>query len=235
MASTVLEQTRGLHEDIEILEKTMFGQLGDLSSSKLKRSEEVARDQVVATLLNSHREKCEQLTGIYEDTDGARRDEINAMSGTGVFTSFYDQLKGIREYHRKFPKEASMESYETEMLGALLGKEDASQAFSGEEAEGKYVDLHAVHEMYLNLKGADHLDYVAYLQRCTDLQSIDKAVAGTAQYQRYVAALHAYLVDFLKRTQPLMPLAELLAKADSSMVKGAVLVRPYLSTVSSLG
>jgi len=215
MTSTLLEQSRLLHEDIEILEKTMYTELGDASGAKLKRPEEVARDQVVATLLNAHREKCEQLASVYEDADGARRDEINGMSGQGVFTAFYDQLKTIREYHRRFPKEPSTESYEQEMLGALLNREDASQGFSGEESEGKYVDMHAAHEMYLNLKGADHLDYASYLKRCSDLQAIDKGVAGTSHYQRYVAALHSYFVDYLKRTQPLMPLAELLAKAES--------------------
>ena len=214
MASTVLEQTRALHEDIEILEKTMYGELGDASATKLKRADEVARDQVVATVLGAHTSKCVELTALYEDTDGARRDEINAMSGTGVFTAFYDQLKGIREYHRKFPREPAMESYETELLGALLTRDDPTLAFSGEEAEGKYVDMHGCHEMYLNLKGADHLDYAAYLQRCSELAAIDKSVASTTQYRSYVNAMCAYFIDYLKRTQPLMPLAELLAKAE---------------------
>jgi len=214
MASTVLEQTRALHEDIEILEKTMYSELGDASATKLKRADEVARDQVVATVLGAHTGKCVELTAIYEDADGARRDEVNAMSGTGVFTAFYDQLKGIREYHRKFPREPAMESYEQELLGALLTRDDPTLAFSGEEAEGKFVDMHGCHEMYLNLKGADHLDYAAYLQRCTELAAIDKSVAGTAQYQRYVASMCQYFVTYLKRTQPLMPLAELLAKAE---------------------
>jgi len=214
MASTVLEQTRALHEDIEILEKTMYGELGDVAAAKLKRADEVARDQVVATLLNAHTSKCVELTSLYEDADGARRDEINAMSGTGVFTAFYDQLKGIREYHRKFPREPAMESYETELLGALLTRDDPSLAFSGEEAEGKYVDMHACHEIYLNLKGADHLDYAAYLQRCSDVAAIDKSVASTAQYRAYVSAVCDYFTHYLKRTQPLMPLAELLTKAE---------------------
>ena len=292
MASTVLEQTRALHEDIEILEKTMYGELGDASATKLKRADEVARDQVVATVLGAHTSKCVELTALYEDTDGARRDEINAMSGTGVFTAFYDQLKGIREYHRKFPREPAMESYETELLGALLTRDDPTLAFSGEEAEGKYVDMHGCHEMYLNLKGADHLDYAAYLQRCSlrgfirlwpglpcgsrreppvaphpsaasgpgrhrssssssaeawhvpgprlmreertpvtfefgpagsELTAIDKSVASTTQYRSYVNAMCAYFIDYLKRTQPLMPLAELLAKAErgSHRRKGA--------------
>ena len=39
-----------------------------------------------------------------------------------------------------------MESYETELPGALLTRDDPSLAFSGEEAEGKYVDMHACHQ-----------------------------------------------------------------------------------------
>ena len=79
MASTVLEQTRALHEDIEILEKTMYGELGDASATKLKRADEVARDQVVSTVLGAHTSKCAELTAIYEDADGARRDEVNTQ------------------------------------------------------------------------------------------------------------------------------------------------------------
>merc|ERR1740130_114530 len=74
--------------------------------------------------------------------------------------------------------------------------------------------MHGCHEMYLNLKGADHLDYAAYLQRCSELAAIDKSVASTTQYRSYVNAMCAYFIDYLKRTQPLMPLAELLAKAE---------------------
>ena len=39
-----------------------------------------------------------------------------------------------------------MESYETELPGALLTRDDPSLAFSGEEADGKYVDMHACHQ-----------------------------------------------------------------------------------------
>lgn len=41
---------------------------------------------------------------IYEDEDKARKEEIEALGGEDkVFSKFYDRLKEIREYHRKFP------------------------------------------------------------------------------------------------------------------------------------
>ena len=56
----------------------------------------------------------------YDDGDGARKEEIASMSGSTVFSSFYDQLKSVREYHRKFPGEPSTESAETTLLAAVL-------------------------------------------------------------------------------------------------------------------
>ena len=46
MASNLVEQSRALHEDLEILEQAMYRELGDASTMKLKRADEIARDQV---------------------------------------------------------------------------------------------------------------------------------------------------------------------------------------------
>ena len=147
MASTLLERARSLHEELEILERAMFTELGDPAAVKLKRPDQIARDQVVANLLNAHNERSEHLARIYEDTDGSRRDEVNAMSGTGVFSSFYDQLKVIRDYHRRFPKAPNMVNEEQALLTEVL-EEAPDAGFTGEEAEGKFVDMHTLHEMY---------------------------------------------------------------------------------------
>jgi splicing factor 3A subunit 3 len=146
MSSTYVERTRSLHEELEILERAMYTELGDPSTVKLKRPDQIARDQVVANLLSAHQQRTEQLQHIYEDADGSRRDEVNGMSGTGVFSSFYDQLKAIRDYHRRFPKAPSMSHDEHALLTEVL--ESAPDAgFTGEEAEGKFVDMHELHEM----------------------------------------------------------------------------------------
>ena len=149
MSTTHLERARGLHEDLELLEKAMTKELGDPANEKLKRADEVARDQVVATLLDAHTARGVELAAIYADADGARRDEINAMSGSAVFTAFYEQLKGIREYHRKFPIAPSTETYEEALLTEVLAADRHEDGFTGEEAEGRFVDMHALHELSL--------------------------------------------------------------------------------------
>jgi splicing factor 3A subunit 3 len=41
---------------------------------------------------------------IYEDEDGARKEEIAALANKeNPFQAFYDRLKDVREYHRRFP------------------------------------------------------------------------------------------------------------------------------------
>jgi splicing factor 3A subunit 3 len=41
---------------------------------------------------------------IYEDDDGARKEEIAALANKeNPFQAFYDRLKDVREYHRRFP------------------------------------------------------------------------------------------------------------------------------------
>ena len=62
MSSTLLEQTRALHEDLEVFEKAMYKELGNPSLTKMRRADEIARDQVVATLLDAHSQRAAQRT-----------------------------------------------------------------------------------------------------------------------------------------------------------------------------
>ena len=89
-----------------------------------------------------------------------------------------------------------------------------SEGFTGEESEGKYVDMHALHDAYLNLKGAERIDYCLYLAQCANLSKLPKETALTSGYAKYAKSLLDYFVSFLGRTQPLMPLGALLKAAE---------------------
>ena len=94
MASSVLEQTRSLHEDIEVLERAMYRELAQAQlQGKQRRADEVARDQVVAAMLDAHASRSRQLSKLYEDEDGARKEELAAMQGSENFTTFYAQVR----------------------------------------------------------------------------------------------------------------------------------------------
>ena len=245
MSSSLLERTRSLHEDLEVLEKAMAKEVGDPSTRKLGRQDQIARNQArdsergrnqetpgarsprapaltsrardasqaVATLLGAHTARSAEVAELYVDGDGARKEEIANISGSSVFLNFYERLEAVRALHERFPQEPSMESSESTLLAAVLeGAPD--EGFTGEETEGRYVDMHALHEAYLNLKGAERVDYCTYLKTCADLSALPTTTATTHAYARYVSRLLAYWTSFLRRTQPLLPFESMLARAE---------------------
>lgn len=40
---------------------------------------------------------------IYEDDEGVRKTEFERLSGQNQFSTFYERLKEIKEYHRRNP------------------------------------------------------------------------------------------------------------------------------------
>ena len=46
-----------------------------------------------------------ELLELYDDKDGARKEEIQLLSGPNEFGEFYNRLKTIKEFHRKHPNE----------------------------------------------------------------------------------------------------------------------------------
>eukprot|EP00887_Chlorella_sp_A99_P006821 scaffold2.g6821.t1 len=97
--ATLLEETRQLHEDLERLERLIVKAHKD----KLVQSHRVRR------MLDQAQERAARLVTIYADEDGARREEIAALRGDNVFGNFYDRLKEVRDFHRRFPDDAITE------------------------------------------------------------------------------------------------------------------------------
>ncbi len=40
---------------------------------------------------------------LYHDEEGVLKEEMEDMHGRNMFASFYDQIKSIRDFHRKYP------------------------------------------------------------------------------------------------------------------------------------
>ncbi|KAJ2783262.1 Pre-mRNA-splicing factor sap61 [Coemansia javaensis] len=87
--------------------------------------------------------------------------------------------------------------------------------FSGEERLGRYVDLNAQHERYLNTRGARRVPYLEYLAMFSDFGSHPRK-AKDAQYAEYVDDLRKYLEGFFARAMPLfdLPATQRQAHAD---------------------
>ena len=199
---TIIEQQRRLHEEIERLEL-----IGSKILAKQPRihKEKLAMEHKLRDVLNRIQSASQQLLNLYEDKDNLRKEEIDAFSPPNEFDEFYRRLKAIEEHDRKFPG-TSAESLELGLSG--LEDTEAEQQkleplFSGEEAYGKFLDLHATYERYLNLKTfPKHVIYLRYIDefdRLSDTKNDEKNLA----YRDYLKSLANYLRGFIERTQPL--------------------------------
>ena len=140
----------------------------------------------------------------------------------GLWTNFYDTLSQIRMYHAKFPNAARLSSKDKDKAGEHGAAEGADGAegevealvaptrgltFSVEESFGTRVDMHLLHDRYINLpQFSRHTDYLTFLATFSALHAVPrerKLKAQPADYRRFVADLLEYLTDFHKRIRPL--------------------------------
>ncbi|TKA67398.1 hypothetical protein B0A49_05978 [Cryomyces minteri] len=223
----ILEEQRGLHEDVERLEQGICDRL--LDDPKHIR-DRLNRDHQIAGFLNRMQEQSRRLLSTYNDSDGARTREIQAISTGDPFDEFYKQLGDIKDFHRRYPNEP-VENLERAYKKRAPGEgeittSEVDNMFTGEEAYGRFFDLTTLHEDYLNLpsvKGAKRLTYLQYLDvfdiftppQCP-IKRPDKM---TDQYFQYVGALASYLESFMRRTRPLEDLDKLFASFDQDFEK----------------
>ncbi|KAI0220274.1 Pre-mRNA-splicing factor sap61, partial [Massospora cicadina] len=198
----VLEIQRQAHEDIEILEQ------GIVDQDRLIREHQVSR------YLDSMITRCGQLHVLYEDSLGERRKEIEAVSGPNEFSEFYLRLKEIKDFHRRNPYLIADSSQQQVLNAFAMTEEDMEVMFSGEESNGKYLDLHASFDQYINLKHDIECTYLVYLDRVDEFSAIPKSFKGAA-YRRYLEDLKSYLESFFQRAQPLVDYRSHLLKIEA--------------------
>ncbi|CAN6346498.1 unnamed protein product [Urochloa humidicola] len=213
MASTVLEATRAAHEDLERLER--------LAVRELQRDPANSRDR----LFQSHRVRhmldlvvstSDKLVEIYEDKDSARKDEINthltAPTQSLLFNKYYERLKEICDYHRRNPSARFVSA--TDDYEELL-KEEPVIEFTGEEAFGRYLDLHELYNEFINSKFGTPMEYSAYVGCFSQTEKISQSHKRTRQYREYLEHILEYLTSFLYRTEPLQDVEKIFAKLES--------------------
>ncbi|XP_022890360.1 splicing factor SF3a60 homolog [Olea europaea var. sylvestris] len=211
MSSTLLEVTRASHEEVERLERLI---VKDLQNEPPTNKDRLHQSHRVRNMIEQITSSTNKLIEIYEDKDGARKDEIAALggqtaTGTNVFSAFYDRLKEIREYHRRHPAARVLDA--NDEYEQLL-KEEPQIEFSGEEAVGRYLDLHELFNDYINSKFGEKIEYSAYLNVFSQPEKISRKLKLTRQYQEYMQKLLEYLIYFFERTEPLQDLDRIFSK-----------------------
>uniref|UniRef100_A0A673GY23 Matrin-type domain-containing protein n=1 Tax=Sinocyclocheilus rhinocerous TaxID=307959 RepID=A0A673GY23_9TELE len=210
---TILEQQRRYHEEKERL---MDAKTKEMLTKKTTLRDQINSDHRVRAMLDRYMEVSANLRDLYEDKDGMRKDELNAISGPNEFAEFYNRLKVIKEFHRKHPNEICVPmSVEFEEL--MKAKDNPSEEaqnlveFTDEEGYGRYLDLHDCYLKYINLKGVEKLEYVTYLSTFDQLFDISKD-RKNAEYKKYLEMLLEYLQEYTDRVKPLLDQNELYGK-----------------------
>ncbi|KAL8698195.1 MAG: hypothetical protein Q9201_006707 [Fulgogasparrea decipioides] len=206
----LLEDQRFLHEDLERLEQGISDRV--LEDPKHIR-DRLNRDHQISGFLNRIQQQSNRLLEIYNDTEGLRAKEIQAISTGDPFDEFYKQLNEIKDFHRRYPNEP-VENLERAYKRKAPGEGESATAeidnmFTGEEAYGRYLDLTTLHEDYLNLPGVQsrrvtYLQYLNIFDHFTPPHCpIKRPEKTTDQYFAYIGRLADYLEGFLRRTRPL--------------------------------
>jgi len=157
----------------------------------------------------------------YEDKDGQRKEEIKNLSGPNEFKEFYNRLSTLRDFYRLNPTEVSVPmSVEFEEYTKMRESNNEEFLnlvdFKDEEGYGKYLDLHEHYDKYLNLKGAERVDYIAYVGIFDRFHEIAKERKGL-EYRKYLESLLDYLFDFLTKIKPLTNFDETLATVQKEL------------------
>ncbi|KAI8617883.1 hypothetical protein BC830DRAFT_1111582 [Chytriomyces sp. MP71] len=222
MTSSVLETQRRAHEERERFQDLVAA---ELATRHRKHIDKLVQQHRIHVYLDRIQERSRFLIDSYADADGARKAEIEAISnppGNTDFVEFYNRLKDVKDHFRRHPDER------IEVLEVELGKvdEDAEMEaienmFSGEEMRGRFLDLNAPFELYINLKNVRRINYLAYI---SEFDKFAEGVCGVsaetrkgAEYKRYLTELVGYLENFLCRAMPLYDLNGLKAEVTTSV------------------
>ncbi|KAK8040785.1 splicing factor 3a [Apiospora phragmitis] len=216
----LLEEQRFLHEDLERLEQGIADRIGEEPKHIRDR---LTRDHQVAEFLDRIAAQSSKLLEIYRDADGTRSKEIQQIGTGDPMEEFHKQLAEIKSFHTRYPNEP-VENLERAYRPRKPTEAEAAQPtvvdslFTGEEAFGRFFDLHTCHEAYLNLPNAKRLSYLQYLDVFDNFSAgaggLKRGEKLTDQYFRYAGLVSQYLEDFMRRTRPLENVDKVLADFD---------------------
>ena len=153
MSSSVLEVFRNTHEDIELMEEAAASAL----LSRAHAGGKVSTDYSVEFLRNEIQRKALELRDFYDDSESMRSDAIASLAGDGsdVWQSFYSRIRSVKEYYRQHSETQTLPDIQDSTYWYDLAQsvgESKMTLFSGEESGGRFLDMNALHQEYLNLR-----------------------------------------------------------------------------------
>ena len=173
-------------------------------------------------IIKSHRErlKCElfiknciefildtelKLKEFLAENKEALDEEYKKLDASADLSLFYDHVKQLKEYHKRFPNEpADINRCERIVESLRVSDGDVEMIFSGEETGGKYVDLNEHFLLFKNIYPQAGYDYLQYLKSLSSLDSVPVDLKLKENYKVYLQGLLDYFKDFTNRALPLV-------------------------------
>lgn len=215
----LIEDQRSLHEDLERLEQAICERVAEDPKNIKDR---LNRDHQIDGFLTRIQEQSKRLIEIYRDTDGTRTKELQSLSTGDPFEEFYKEFEKVKVHHRQYPNEP-IENLERAYKKRRPDDDrpivsEIDNMFTGEEGNGRFLDLTMLHESYLNLPGIKRLTYLQYLDNFDAFEAprmpIKRSNKVTDTYLKYVTDLDNYLESFVRRTRPLDDLPKLFLRLE---------------------
>lgn len=220
--SSLLEDVRQTHEDIEVLKQLASCALQSRTSIPVSHPRLAPLSHPLPTLRSAEQltqdlahlasNKSLSLSAMYSKDDTMQRIHAD-LSATDSLSLFYAKLRDVRDAHRSATlgtMQPRTVPSDTERDAALLQASHHSVTFSGEEGNGRYLDLITYYTTFLNItskaKGAetDQIEYYEYVEKAvTNFDAIPPSLRNSPVYSRYLSDLLAYCVDFAQRTHPM--------------------------------
>ncbi|KAI9293097.1 hypothetical protein K502DRAFT_325487 [Neoconidiobolus thromboides FSU 785] len=203
-----IEKQRQLYQEIEIIEQAIVDQYHQKTKTY---KEKLQLEQQVNLYLTSIQSRGEKLNSLYHDETVKR--EIEEI-GTGDFGLFYKKVKNIRDGYQNKPT-LLVEPVGLNLLAAIGRADIEKDLFSGEEKDGKYLDLIQCFDLFFNLQINDK-GYLEYLEGLNEFDKIPLAKKET-KYQEYLNTLISYLESYFIRARPLFDYLGLKKKGEEEL------------------
>jgi splicing factor 3A subunit 3 len=192
-------------------------------------TERLAQAHRVRAMLDRLQAQAGRLQALYADADGSRAAEIAALRGTGDgVAAFADRLAELRAFHARFP-DAEPGPGTADPDAPIGGDDDANGGaadpaaagvavtrpdFSGEEAGGRCLDMHAHHRAWVNNpRFGPAGEYTAFVRGLAAFGRVPRPARRSRAWRDYLSALLSYLEGFFDRAHPLERLDRVYAAA----------------------
>ena len=198
-----------MEEDREAFESCAADHLLTDSRSQEKRvlHQHVARE-CIDRILSAN----QQLVTL--NAEASVTQDMTVRVGQESLAEFYARLRNVRDYHQRHPHvQISRTAVDLPLPSNVI--------FSGAEHHGRHLDLNEFYDSFLNLRRVkllreqDAAWSLSYREYCSSFYTFSDNVMGKdSDYANYLSDLIGYLIDFVRRSQPLLNVDSLVRQIE---------------------